>query len=138
MRRLMISDFLLKSLRRFLIKNHLKTSKPRFLISAITSKRILAKKLAGFLFQFPPSLHNNHENLIRLNENLPQNFLIVAEFRHISWWNEEVFKIFKDKKWTFSETSFPGKLPEEIIITNPNIGYYRLHGKPTLYKSQYS
>ncbi len=98
----------------------------------------LGEKLAGFLFQFPPSLHNNHENLIRLNENLPQNFLIVAEFRHISWWNEEVFKIFKDKKWTFSGTSFPGKLPEEIIITNPNIGYYRLHGKPTLYKSQYS
>ncbi|MNY18288.1 hypothetical protein D3C86_1516600 [compost metagenome] len=76
--------------------------------------------------------------MIWLNENLPDDFLIVVEFRHISLWTEEVFKIFKDKKWIFSGTSFPGNLPEDIIVTNPNIGYYRLHGKPTLYKSPYS
>ena len=98
----------------------------------------LENKLAGFLFQFPPSFHNTSETLIWLNENLPDDFLIVVEFRHISWWADEVFKIFKDKKWIFSGTSFPGNLPEDIIVTNPNIGYYRLHGKLTLYKSPYS
>lgn len=98
----------------------------------------LGEKLAGFLFQFPPSFHSTSENIIWLNENLPHDFLIVVEFRHISWWNDEVFKIFKDKKWIFSGTSFPGNLPEDIIVTNPKIGYYRLHGKPTLYKSPYS
>ncbi|WDF46199.1 DUF72 domain-containing protein [Chryseobacterium sp. KACC 21268] len=101
-------------------------------------KTHLGEKLAGFLFQFPPSFHHTSENLNWLNENLPDDFLIVVEFRHISWWNDDVIKIFKDKKWIFSGTSFPSNLPEDIIITNPNIGYYRLHGKPTLYKSPYS
>lgn len=101
-------------------------------------KTNLGEKLAGFLFQFPPSFHNTQENLIWINENLPDDFIIVVEFRHISWWNDEVFKIFKNKKWVFSGTSFPGNLPEDVIITNPNIGYYRLHGKPTLYKSPYT
>jgi len=101
-------------------------------------KTNLGDKLSGFLFQFPPSFHNTSENLNWLNENLPDDFLIVVEFRHNSWWNDDVLKIFKNKKWIFSGTSFPSNLPEDIIVTNPNIGYYRLHGKPTLYKSPYS
>jgi len=76
--------------------------------------------------------------LIWLNENLPDDFLIVVEFRHISWWSDDIYKIFKERKWIFSGASFPGNLPEEIIVTNSQIGYYRLHGKPTLYKSPYS
>ncbi|WP_379969944.1 DUF72 domain-containing protein [Epilithonimonas sp. UC225_85] len=97
----------------------------------------LENKLAGLLFQFPPSFHNTPENLNWLKENLPADHLIVVEFRHNSWWNDEVFKIFTENNWIFSGTSFPGNLPEEVIITNPEIGYYRLHGKPTLYKSRY-
>jgi uncharacterized protein YecE (DUF72 family) len=97
----------------------------------------LGKKLAGFLFQFPPSFHNTSENLDWLAENLPDDQLNVVEFRHISWWNDEIFKIFTENKWLFSGTSFPGNLPDDVIVTNPKIAYYRLHGKPTLYKSPY-
>lgn len=100
-------------------------------------KTHLGDKLEGFLFQFPPSFHNTSENLNWLNENLPDNFVIVIEFRHISWWNDDVFKIFRKNKWVFSGTSFPANLLEDVVITNPEIGYYRLHGKPTLYKSPY-
>lgn len=101
-------------------------------------KTNLREKLAGFLFQFPPSFHNTLENLNWLKENLPDDHLIVVEFRHNSWWSDEVLQIFKENRWIFSGTSFPGNLPEDVIITNPKIGYYRLHGKPTLYKSPYS
>ena len=101
-------------------------------------KNHLGEKLAGFLFQFPPSFHNTVENINWLTENLPEDHLTVVEFRHYSWWDDDVFKIFKDRQWIFSGTSFPGNLPEDIILTNPDIGYYRLHGKPTLYKSPYS
>lgn len=38
----------------------------------------------------------------------------------------------------FSGVSFPGKLSEEVIINHPEVLYYRLHGKPVLYKSSYS
>jgi len=101
-------------------------------------KTHLGEKLAGFLFQFPPSFHNTQENMNWLKENLLYDHLIVVEFRHVSWWNDEVFGIFRENEWIFSGTSFPGNLPEDVIVSNPNIGYYRLHGKPTLYKSPYS
>lgn len=101
-------------------------------------KTHLGGKLAGFLFQFPPSFHYNSENMNWLKENLPEDDLTVIEFRHISWWDAEVFEIFKAKEWIFSGSSFPGKIPEDVIVTNSKIGYYRLHGKPTLYKSPYS
>ena len=101
-------------------------------------KTHLGGNLAGFLFQFPPSFHYTSENMNWLKENLPKDDLTVIEFRHISWWDAEVFEIFTAKEWIFSGSSFPGKIPEDVIVTNSKIGYYRLHGKPTLYKSPYS
>jgi len=100
-------------------------------------KEHLEDKLAGFLFQFPPSFHNTEENVNWLKENLPDQQLTVVEFRHDSWWNDEIFKLFRNRNWILSGTSFPGHLSDEVIFTNPEIGYYRLHGKPTLYKSAY-
>jgi len=98
----------------------------------------LKEKLSGFLYQFPPSFKNTQENIDLILNNLHFNCLNVIEFRHESWWNEEVFKVLKENKVIFSGVSFPGNLPEDVIINNPEILYYRLHGKPVLYKSEYS
>ncbi|MCY0968494.1 DUF72 domain-containing protein [Chryseobacterium wangxinyae] len=98
----------------------------------------LEEKLAGFLYQFPPSFKNSDENLKRIFENIDLQFFNVIEFRHDSWWNQEIFKILKQKNITFSGVSFPGNLPEDVIINSENAVYYRLHGKPILYKSEYS
>lgn len=98
----------------------------------------LKKKLAGFLYQFPPSFKNTEENLKLITENLDYRFLNVIEFRHESWWDEEIYKTLKDHNNIFSSVSFPGKLSEELIINSNDILYYRLHGKPILYKSEYS
>lgn len=98
----------------------------------------LKEKLAGFLYQFPPSFKNTQENLNLILENLNSQFLNVIEFRHESWWNEEIFKTLQDNKIVFSGVSFPGNLPEAVIINSNDVFYYRLHGKPVLYKSEYS
>jgi len=98
----------------------------------------LKEKLAGFLYQFPPSFKNKDENLKIILENLDYRFLNVIEFRHESWWNEEIFKVLKDNNIIFSGVSFPGNLPEDVIINSKDVLYYRLHGKPILYKSEYS
>jgi uncharacterized protein YecE (DUF72 family) len=95
-------------------------------------------KLAGFLIQFPASFHCTESHIKWLSETLPTNFPIAVEFRHSSWWSDEVFSLFRNKQWIFCGVSFPGKIPDDVIITNPTTGYYRLHGKPTLYKSAYS
>ncbi|MCU7616456.1 DUF72 domain-containing protein [Chryseobacterium sp. PBS4-4] len=98
----------------------------------------LKEKLAGFLYQFPPSFKNTDENLSIILENIDDRFLNVIEFRHESWWNDEIYKTLKDNNIVFSGVSFPGKLSEEVIVNSEEILYYRLHGKPILYKSEYS
>lgn len=98
----------------------------------------IGEKLAGFLLQLPASFHCTENNIKWLTETLSGRFLIAIEFRHTSWWNEEIFDLFKKHQWIFCGVSFPGNLPEDIIVTNPDVLYYRFHGKPILYKSLYS
>ncbi|WP_333597682.1 DUF72 domain-containing protein [Chryseobacterium flavum] len=98
----------------------------------------LKDKLSGFLYQLPPSFKNTPENLETIIQNLDQNFLNVIEFRHESWWQKEIFDTLKNNNIVFSGVSFPGNLPEDVIINHPEVLYYRLHGKPVLYKSEYS
>ena len=98
----------------------------------------IKEKLAGFLYQLPPSFKNTEENLERVLSNMDFNFLNVVEFRHESWWRSEIFEVLQQNNIVFSGVSFPGNLPEEVIINHSEILYYRLHGKPILYKSEYS
>ncbi|WP_261512036.1 DUF72 domain-containing protein [Chryseobacterium paludis] len=98
----------------------------------------LKEKLSGFLYQFPPSFKNTPENIELILKNIDSAFLNVIEFRHESWWRDEIFDILRPKNIIFSGVSFPGNLPEEVIINNNEVMYYRLHGKPVLYKSEYS
>ncbi|GAA4155930.1 DUF72 domain-containing protein [Chryseobacterium ginsenosidimutans] len=98
----------------------------------------LKEKLSGFLYQFPPSFKNTQENIDLILNNIDFNYLNVIEFRHESWWQDEIFNILKENNLVFSGVSFPGNLPEAVIVSHPDILYYRLHGKPVLYKSEYS
>lgn len=95
-------------------------------------------KLAGFLIQFPASFHCTEDNIQWLTDTLSDHYLLAVEFRHASWWNDEIYKLFRKHQWIFCGVSFPGKLSEDVMVTNSKIGYYRLHGKPVLYKSSYS
>ncbi|WP_343535650.1 DUF72 domain-containing protein [Pedobacter sp.] len=96
----------------------------------------LKEKLAGVLFQFPPSFHYTEEKLERLLQTLDSSFKNVVEFRHASWWNEDVFTQLKAHRIVFASQSYPKGLPEEVVVTDSAI-YYRFHGKPVLYKSTY-
>ncbi|WP_126650468.1 DUF72 domain-containing protein [Chryseobacterium aureum] len=119
-------------------QNRLENSREE--ISAFCShiQNSLKDKLSGFLYQLPPSFKNTPENTERIINNLDQRFLNVIEFRHNSWWQKELFDLLKKQNIIFSGVSFPGDLPEDLIINHPEILYYRLHGKPVLYKSAYS
>ncbi|RXM41353.1 DUF72 domain-containing protein [Chryseobacterium sp. CH21] len=119
-------------------QNRLENSKEEISVFCSHIQNNLKDKLSGFLYQFPPSFNNTPENTERIVNTIDRNFLNVIEFRHNSWWQKEIFDLLKDLNMIFSGVSFPADLPEEIIINHPNILYYRLHGKPILYKSEYS
>lgn len=98
----------------------------------------IREKLAGFLFQLPPSFHYSEEHLEQVIETVDSGFLNVVEFRHKSWWTEEIFETLKKKNIVFSGVSFPKNIPDDFIINNSKSVYYRLHGVPVLFKSEYS
>lgn len=96
----------------------------------------LGDKLGPVLFQLPPSCVFSDETLDRIIINMDENFKNVIEFRNKSWWNDSVYKKLSDNNITFCSVSHP-KLPEEII-NNTELLYYRLHGVPVMFKSEYS
>lgn len=96
----------------------------------------LGDKLSAFLFQMPPSFHYSDETLERLMANIPHEPGCVIEFRHISWWNEQVKIALRDASLTFCNVDFP-KLDTHLTPTSPEY-YLRLHGNPELFISSYT
>ncbi|QOW09441.1 DUF72 domain-containing protein [Kaistella flava (ex Peng et al. 2021)] len=99
---------------------------------------VLKEKLAGFLFQLPPLFQFSEENLQKVLNTVDENYLNVVEFRHQSWWTSEVFETLKTKNIIFSGVSIPRDIPDVFIVNNEKFSYYRLHGKPAMFKSEYS
>lgn len=93
-------------------------------------------KLACILYQLPPSYSYTEERLEDIINNVQGQSSNVIEFRHESWWNEEVYKIFKRHSLTFCSVSYPW-LPEDNITTS-DVFYKRMHGVPDLFISSYS
>jgi uncharacterized protein YecE (DUF72 family) len=95
----------------------------------------LKDKLGSILFQLHPRFEYSAENLERILTALDTSFTNVIEFRHASWWREDVYKTLKSRSITFCGISYP-KLPDDVIKTAPAL-YYRFHGVPDLYRSPY-
>ena len=96
----------------------------------------LKEKLGPVLFQLPPRTHYEPERLERILNQLDPSFQNVLEFRHESWWREEVYVALARKGVTFCGMSHPD-LPDTIPPGAP-ILYYRFHGVLELYRSSYA
>ena len=95
----------------------------------------LGDKLGCVLFQLPKRLLYSDEVLNRIIENLDPTFDNVLEFRDKSWWNKKVYVALKKHKISFCGISHP-TLTDDVVKNN-SILYYRFHGAPFLYKSEY-
>lgn len=96
----------------------------------------LKDKLACVLFQFPPSYQYSPERLELIITSVDAHFSNVVEFRHASWWTDDVFQTFRQHKLIFCSVNYP-KLSTDIIATTPT-AFVRLHGNPRVYYSEYS
>lgn len=95
----------------------------------------LSDKLDCVLFQLPPSFSYTEERLQLVLSAVNPEFKNVVEFRHESWWRQEVYDALEKSRITFCSVNYP-KLPTQVIKTNA-IGYYRFHGSPQLFYSLY-
>lgn len=99
-------------------------------------KEGLKEKLGCVLFQLPPSFHYSDERLEMVLGQMDPSFRNVIEFRHESWWRQDVQQALAAKQASFCGVSFP-KIVFDDAITNAPLAYYRFHGVPVLFHSAY-
>lgn len=100
-----------------------------------TCREGLRDKLGCILFQLPARVAYSQEMLERITGQLDKSFTNIVEFRHASWWNEHVYRQLAAYGIGFCGHSYPA-LPDELICNSPVV-YYRFHGVPRVYYSQY-
>lgn len=126
--------------------------------------RLIKDKLECILFQFHKNFKYTDKTYSRLTKlmlhetRLKEKGLInkktkfVFEFRNETFYNEEIYKLFKLNKWVFVMWHGVGKLVNnspvnksisilnffEKYLTSSNIIYLRLHGTKGLYYGKYS
>ena len=97
---------------------------------------LLGPRMGCFLFQLPPSFHYTRARLDRILSQLDPARRNVVEFRHRSWWREEVFAAFRESDAIFCSCSGP-RLPDDLVRTAEDI-YVRFHGTKRWYLHDYS
>ena len=97
---------------------------------------LLGPHMGCFLFQLPPSFHYSGPRLNRILAQLDPARRNVVEFRHPSWWQEQVFAAFRASGTIFCPCSGP-RLPDELVKTADEV-YIRFHGVRQWYRHDYS
>jgi uncharacterized protein YecE (DUF72 family) len=99
-------------------------------------KEGLEDKLACVLFQLPPQLSYAPDKLEKILSQVDPSFHNVIEFRNESWWRKDVWELLGRQGISFSGVSFP-KIAQDDAVINTGLVYYRFHGVPKLFYSEY-
>lgn len=97
---------------------------------------LLGPQMGCFLFQLPPSVRYSSDKLEAILSQLDNRRRNVIEFRHKSWWNDEVYTALTAAGAIFCSCSGP-RLPDELVKTSDDI-YIRFHGIKQWYRHDYS
>jgi uncharacterized protein YecE (DUF72 family) len=97
---------------------------------------LLGARMGCFLFQLPPSFHYTPARLLRILTQLDPGRRNVVEFRHRSWWTEDVYAAFRAAGVIFCSCSGP-RLPDELVKTADDV-YVRFHGVKQWYRHDYT
>ncbi|MBW3561408.1 MAG: DUF72 domain-containing protein [Actinobacteria bacterium] len=82
--------------------------------------------LGVWLWQLPPNQHKDIDKLARFVDTLPGRWPHAIEFRHASWWNEDVYDVLRERDVAFVWLS-DKQMPDERPLTSQHV-YVRFHG----------
>jgi uncharacterized protein YecE (DUF72 family) len=102
----------------------------------IANTKELKEKLGPILFQLPPNWRMNIERLERFLKILPKKYQYSFEFRHSSWFNQEIYDILKKHRIALCLAD-SNQWPYQEEITADFI-YLRLHGSHRLCSAKYT
>lgn len=95
----------------------------------------LKEKLGCILFQFPASTTYNESMLQRIVAQLKPKYQNVLEFRHASWWRDEVYAALQQHHISLCHVSAPVILPDSLT-QDPHF-YLRFHGPKQWFRGEY-
>jgi uncharacterized protein YecE (DUF72 family) len=102
----------------------------------IALARLLGKTLGPILYQLPPSLHKDLSRLEAFLKRLPEDLDHVVEFRHLSWYADDVLALLDGHGVGFVTHDLSG------LISPPwasgRTAYVRFHGTGGKYWGRYS
>jgi uncharacterized protein YecE (DUF72 family) len=87
---------------------------------------VLEKRLGALLFQLPPNMKKDLPRLREFLSLLPAQGRAALEFRHTSWFDEEVFGLLHDHHVALCIAEAENDLEVPFAATT-NWGYLRLH-----------
>lgn len=95
----------------------------------------LQPKVGPILFQLPPSFQINKERLEEFICMLKTDYQYTFEFRHKTWFTDDIYTLLSKHKIALCITDLNGKLsPEEVTA---DFVYLRLHGPHKAYQGSY-
>jgi uncharacterized protein YecE (DUF72 family) len=94
--------------------------------SFLTNARELKEKFTAVLYQFPPNFHKNIDKLKTFLDIAQNHVHCVLEFRHNSWYNDQVFEIMAEYNTALCLHDL-STCPTPKVITADLI-YLRFHG----------
>ncbi len=87
-----------------------------------------AKRLGPILFQLPPNFKANHEVLAEFLRALPRGVRAAFEFRHESWFSEEIWAILRERNVALCVAEAEERNTPDVVTAD--FAYYR-YRKPT-------
>ncbi len=101
---------------------------------------VMAERLGAVLLQLPPQFKRTDTHMDRIRSvaaAIPAHIPIAVEFRNKSWFNEDVYELLRQIKWTLVLTHNEdiGESPE--VDTGTDLMYVRLHGAVSRYVGDY-
>lgn len=97
--------------------------------------KLLENKTGVILFQLPPSFKKNIERLEEFINHLDKDKRYTFEFRHESWFEEEVYSLLKKHNIALCITDWADKSFPEVMTAD--FAYVRLHGPQKTYQGFY-
>ena len=98
--------------------------------------RPLGDKLGPLLYQLPPSLHEDRQRLETFLGWLPNDLRHVVEFRHRSWYDEEILALLDRHGVGFVVHDLKGL--NSPAWASGRTAYVRFHGSGGKYRGRYS
>ena len=86
---------------------------------------VLGEKLGPILFQLPPNLKKDLDRLRAFVDTLPEARRYTIEFRHESWFDDDVFGVLRARDIPLCITEQP-EFASPVVVT-ASWGYTRLH-----------